>query len=101
MRRNLTNQVETLLKDIPQTRDCDILLTQEIWKKYYPQYLHSSPTGKLWISFDGMKVLPREDNVKRIRAKFQNDLNKYLPTKIEVVRQRRQNEQVWREALGY
>lgn len=40
--------------------------------------------------------LPREDNIKRIRAKIQNEEHKYLPTTLEVARQRKIAEEDWR-----
>lgn len=44
--------------------------------------------------------LPREDNVKRIRAKF-NEEGLYLPTSEEVAKRRNMNIPEWREAMGY
>lgn len=40
--------------------------------------------------------LPREDNIKRIRAKIQNEEHKYLPTTLEVARQRKISEEEWK-----
>ena len=45
--------------------------------------------------------LPREDNVKRVRAFWQNDKKKFLPTVLEVAIARRINEDEWRVAMGY
>ena len=45
--------------------------------------------------------LPREDNIKRIRAKIQNDEKRLLPTKWEVARKRGILEDEWRVAMGY
>lgn len=45
--------------------------------------------------------LPKEDNVKRIRATIQNQKNQFLPTD-EVIRKKRQiKEEEWRKYLGY
>ena len=105
MRKNLKVEVETILQNIPETRNCDIRLTIEIWKAFYPSKIlkrETVPEGsKLAIDLDSLFVLPREDNVKRWRAIFQNDLGKYLPTIWEVARKRKINVERWREALGY
>lgn len=39
--------------------------------------------------------LPREDNIKRVRAKIQNEEHKYLPTTEEVRKQRKISEEEW------
>ena len=48
------------------------------------------------VELKNIMDLPREDNVKRIRAKFQNEEKKYLPTTLEVARQRKISEEEWR-----
>ena len=40
--------------------------------------------------------MPREDNIKRVRAKIQNEEKKYLPTNLEVARQRKIAEEDWK-----
>lgn len=45
--------------------------------------------------------LPREDNVKRVRAKIQNEEHKYLPTNPDVLIKRGILEEYWQDALGY
>jgi hypothetical protein len=102
MRKNkLKDLVETMLVGIPETRNCDIRLTIEIWKRFYPDRIRKTLTGGGGIYLDDLYDLPREDNIKRYRARFQNDENKYLPTDWKVAKRRKINEGVWREALGY
>lgn len=48
------------------------------------------------VELKNIMDLPREDNVKRIRAKIQNEEKKYLPTSLEVAKQRKINEEDWR-----
>ena len=48
------------------------------------------------VELKNIMELPREDNVKRIRAKFQNEKKMYLPTSLEVARQRKISEEEWR-----
>lgn len=98
---DLTRKVEAVLRDIPETRNSDIRLTIEIWKRYYPHKLiQGAKTQRLVVPLDELYNLPREDNVKRIRAQFQNDRLKYLPTTWEVAKKRKINEEVWRKCMG-
>jgi len=98
--RKLKETVETILRDEPYTRDSDIALTIEIWKRFYPEYIKQGSTGKLGVWLDDLYNLPREDNVKRVRAHFQNELGKYLPTSWVVAKQRRINEDTWKAYMG-
>jgi hypothetical protein len=98
----LRDMVETVLKDNEETRNSDIKLTIAIWIKYYPDYvLDTSQGDKSGIFLDALFILPREDNVKRIRAKIQNEEKKYLPTDPEVRRKRKISEEEWYDYLGY
>lgn len=48
------------------------------------------------VELKNIMDLPREDNVKRIRAKFQNEKKMYLPTSLEVAKQRKISDEEWR-----
>lgn len=89
--QTLKSQVEHILKYNPETRNSDISLTILLWKTFYPQKIKDNQYVALADLFD----LPREDNVKRIRAKF-NSQNKYLPTSLEIALQRGILEEKWR-----
>jgi len=95
----LKAMVEKVLTDMPVTRNSDIALTIEIWKRYYPNKLIMS-NDRLYVDTASLFELPREDNVKRIRAQFNAD-GKYYPTVLEIVKKRSLNEQIWRAELGY
>lgn len=101
---NLKIQVEYCLENFPETRDSDIELTIRIWKEYYPNMINGADYNMqedhYFVFLKDLFELPREDAVKRYRAHFQNDLNKYLPTSLEVAKQRKINEERWREAMG-
>lgn len=97
--KTLTRQVEHCLKHFPETRNSDLTLLHQIWREYYPQRIKVGQSGKEGVWLSDMFDLPREDAVKRIRAKFQNDFGKYLPTSWEVAKQRKINEQKWRLAM--
>jgi len=97
--RNLKSKILTILRDIPATRDSDILLMHEVWKKYYPEKVKKTSTGDFGIYFKDMFNIPREDDCKRIRALIQNEDGKFLPTSWAVAKQRKINEEEWREYL--
>lgn len=98
----LRDMVEERLQNDEETRNSDIKLTISVWRKYYPNYvLDTSQGDKSGIFLDALFILPREDNVKRIRAKIQNEEKKYLPTDPEVRKKRKISEEEWYDYLGY
>jgi hypothetical protein len=98
----LRDMVESVLKDVEKSRNSDILLTIEIWKRYYPDHVLTTSKGiNTGLFLESLYVLPREDNVKRIRAKIQNEENKYLPTMESVRKKRKISEDAWYDYLGY
>lgn len=97
----LKGQVEYILMNDVESRNSDITLTIAIWKRFYSSKIKKSEaTGELGVYLKDLFDLPREDNIKRIRAYFQNDKMKYLPTSLEVVKQRKMNEEVWRKMMS-
>lgn len=89
----LEQKVERTLTNYPETRNSDIELTIKIWENFHDV----KDTVQVRKMFD----LPREDNIKRIRARIQNDQHRLLPTSEKVARQRKMNIAKWRERLGY
>ena len=89
---SLKQQIEQILNDYPRTRECDISLMLTIWWKFYGV----GKTVEVKRIFD----LPREDHIKRYRAKL-NSNGKYLPTDPKVIKKRRINIDRWRKELGY
>ena len=105
MSYTLQEKVEDILKTIPETRNSDIELMIEIWKKYHKSRLVAfqpvDNSGTCYsVPLGNIKFLPREDHIKRIRARF-NQEGKYLPTTLEVAEKRKMNILEWRAALGY
>ncbi len=99
----LKDKILYCLEKDEQSRNSDIRLTQSIWFNFHRDKLFENEKGKLCINIQDLFDLPREDNIKRIRAKIQNDQHnpQFLPTSIEVRRQRGILEQTWRAYLGY
>ena len=97
--KHLKAQIEEVLQQKPETRNSDILLTIEIWKRFYPEALIQKEDN-FYVNLDSMFNLPREDHVKIIRAVF-NSKGMYYPTTIQVAKQRKISEEDWRQKLGY
>ena len=91
---NLKDKVEIALKDDPNTRDSDITLMIYIWKRW-----HAVEDSVLLTR---LYFLPREDNIKRIRAKFCSEGKEWAyPTIWEIAKRRGILENIWRKVLGY
>lgn len=100
MKKALKTMVEECLRNIPETRNSDIDLMIAIWKRYYPQRIRKGSTGEEGVWLRDLRDLPREDNIKRVRAKF-NSEGKYYPTDWKVAKGRGIKEDDWRQELGY
>lgn len=96
----LKKQIEEILKTIPETRNSDITLMIAVWKTYYQQRIHFVQDLGVVIKVPDLYDLPREDNIKRVRAAF-NAEGKYWPTDLKVALGRGILEDKWREKLGY
>lgn len=97
--KTLKGQVEYFLINHPNTRDSDLKLMLNIWYKFYPKYIMETPDGK-FVNLKYIYELPTQDNIKRLRAKFNED-GKYLTDKPQIRKQRKQKEIEWLFDLGY
>lgn len=96
----LKEKVLNVLEKYPDTRNSDITLTLRIWLEYHRNDI-SVFEGKNYVRLTKIFDLPREDNIKRIRAKIQNEEYLFLPTDPNIIKKRKLNEKKWREDLGY
>jgi len=98
----LIDQVEAILKEIPETRNSDITLMIEIWKRYYGKTVFvGGMMNDYFIYLKDLYELPREDHVSRIRRKFcEEGFLWAYPTSREVAKQRAINEMEWWEKVG-
>ena len=71
----------------------------ELWQRYYTKYIKQGASGEKGIWLKDLFELPREDNIKRIRAHFQNDKKMYLPTIWSVAKQRKILEEEWKQYM--
>lgn len=83
----LKEQVERVLDEIPETRNNDKTLYIEIIKKYYSNFIITSPKGKQYIRIEKLLKLPSQGNVIRYRAYIQRS-GSFLPTDEAVIRRR-------------
>lgn len=96
---SLQQKIEHCLEKYPETRNSDIKLTNAVWIEF-----HNSKLFKIENTF-AVKIidlyeLPSQDDVKRIRAKIQNNLHKFLPTSEEVRKQRKIKEIWWHREMS-
>jgi hypothetical protein len=96
----LKYQVETCLREDPESRNSDIRLMNYLWFKYYPEYLFQDANEKVSINIISFYSLPNQDDIRRVRQRFQTK-RLFLPTDPEVTKKRRLNEERWRKRLGY
>ena len=87
--------VLSVLEKYPEARDSDQWLTIKIWTIYFPSMIAPLKDNRPGVALRDIMQLPREDNVKRIRAKIQNEEHRFLPTTKAVAMQRKINEDVW------
>ena len=99
--RTIKEQVLHCLTNYPGTRNSDTLLRQELLREFYPEKILVLSGGREAITFENEYLVPTQETVKRIRAKIQNVEGRLLPTSEAVVKQRRINEDRWRDAMGY
>jgi len=105
--KDLKKKILNILKEFPETRNSDIALTIKVWKEYCPtKIIYSQKYDDDFIRLKDLFVLPREDNIKRIRANIQSPKIKggmelYPPTSEEVARQRGFNMDDWHRVMAW
>jgi len=98
--KNLKLKVLHCLAQDEKSRNSDIRLFNNILLIFYKEFI-KTVDGKDSVELSDLYQLPHQDNVKRIRAKIQNEDKKFLPTSIEVAKKRGWLEEDWRKLLGY
>lgn len=99
----LRAQIKVVLEEVPATRNSDIALMIEVWKRFHKNrvnYREGFLGNPAYVYLEDLYHLPREDHVKRIRADF-NAKGLYWPTDVAVAEARGINEAEWRKKLGY
>jgi len=98
--KNLFKKVEHCLEKYEETRNSDITLTIKLWVIFYRDFLVFSGS-EVFIRLNSLWDLPREDHIKRDRARIQHEEGRFLPTIEEVRKLRGIEEEKWRSSLGY
>ena len=100
--KNLKNKVRKMLSLYPETRNSDITLTIRIWNEYFPKrIILNTRDNRQYVALDDLFELPREDHIKRVRAKIQNEEGKYLPTEWKVAEKRGIEQDKWHKAMAF
>lgn len=97
--KTLKFRVEYILQGWPETRNDDVELTRQLWRVYFPGWIIKHSDGTEYIALTSLSKIPREDNIKRVRAYWQNTRGLYLPTTWEVAKKRQISETEWRDAM--
>ena len=93
--KNLRFNILKVLAEDLDSRNSDIHLTLKLWLELHKDKIFSGPEGRPAICLKDILRCVREDHVKRLRAKIQNEEHRFLPTTFEVRKQRKINEQEW------
>lgn len=93
----LKKRVHKILELYPKSRDSDVMLMLYLWQSYYPSRIHrENDESPKYVYLRDIMDLPREDNIKRVRAIIQNVDGEFLPTSKAVAKQRKINEETWK-----
>lgn len=92
--------VETVLRNVPESRNSDITLMIEIWLKYFNYKVYAFDKNSDCVKLEDLYLLPREDSIKRERAKL-NAQGKYYPTDWNIAKHRGLKEDEWRIQNNY
>lgn len=90
--KHLIAKVGFILNQIPRTRDNDKLLTVEIYKTFYKNYLIDGNKIKL----DDLLILPKSYEMQRYRAHIQNVLGLFRASP-DIRKRRKVRRKEWRE----
>lgn len=99
--KQIKERVEYVLEQVPEARNSDKVLIGLVWRKFYPDLIHTNLVSKDYVFLSDLMHLPSPESIRRVRQKIQNTEGKYPPTSWEVARKRRFLESEWRLALGY
>lgn len=95
---NLKKMVEAFLRDYEDLRNCDVKLQMALLKHKFPHAFKQSVDGNEYVAIWALSRIT-QDNVKRIRAKIQNEDGLYLPSDPEVRKHRKIKEEQWNQWL--
>lgn len=92
---NLHQMVSHFLRENEELRNDDIALQLALIKHKYPSAVRTSQIDQQeYVAVFALRRFT-QDNVKRVRAKIQNEEGLYLPTDPEVRKQRKISQESW------
>lgn len=94
----LQKMIRYFLREYELLRNDDIDLQIAIIKHKHAYWVRTEKDGTQWVAVPGLRRYT-QDNVKRIRAKVQNEEWLYLPTDPEVRKARKIGELEWQKWL--
>lgn len=94
---SLTDQIKQVLQTYEEARNDDLWLTCKLWTIYHQRVIERDHENKAFVYLRDISSLPREDHIKRIRAKLQNEQGLYLPTDPETIKKRSKHENKWKK----
>ena len=97
----LKKQILYILEQYPETRNSDIALTIKIWQHFTKKLVYSERNKAYYVKVNDLYEMQREDHIRRVRAKIQNEEGLFLPTDPKVIKIRKQQAKIWRKNLGY
>jgi len=93
--KDLRNKVCEILKDHPETRDCDKRLLAHFWHRH-ERWLLVKVDDEWYMPLKHLKQSTSQEAVARVRRKIQNDEGWYLPLSLKVAKKRGISEEKWR-----
>lgn len=99
-RGKIETQVLYCLDKYENARNSDAYLTNAVWVHFYKEFL-VQVNGEWMLPLKNNGSVASRDDIKRWRARIQNEEKKFVPTNKKVALQRKWKEEEWREALGY
>jgi hypothetical protein len=95
----LKDKILYCLEKYPESRNSDIKLTNAVWYEFHNSKVRVIDK-KLYVMLEDLYQLPKEDNVKRWRAKIQNVEHHFLPTSEAVCKARKIEEFWWNREMS-
>lgn len=85
--KRLKDKILYCLEKYPESRNSDTKLTNAIWVEFYSEHLFKE-NGQWAVKLTEIYELPKHGDVKRVRAIIQNKEKMFLPTDLEIRKQR-------------
>lgn len=93
-KKTIRQDVESILRDFPNTRDSDKALTLKYWETVEEMPTDSMESFKNWFVKSGTSL----ESITRARRLIQEE-GKYLPIKQDVISRRRKRELAMKQSI--